>query len=89
MSPRLSTRVVGPTLGNTLRSPVATIMSLNYVGNHGVHQIFLNPSLNAYASRGLPLARWLPVAAGHRDLEGQAARPGSGSHGTTEANTCS
>jgi hypothetical protein len=30
----------------------ATTMSLNYVGNHGVHEIFINPSLNAYAAAG-------------------------------------
>jgi hypothetical protein len=31
---------------------VATTVSANYVGNHGVHEIFLNPSLNAYAPAG-------------------------------------
>ncbi|MGC2403746.1 MAG: carboxypeptidase regulatory-like domain-containing protein [Acidobacteriaceae bacterium] len=30
----------------------ATTMSLNYVGNHGVHEIFINPSQNAYAAAG-------------------------------------
>jgi outer membrane receptor protein involved in Fe transport len=30
----------------------ATTFSLNYVGNHGVHEIFINPSLNAYAAAG-------------------------------------
>ncbi len=29
-----------------------TTLSLNYVGNHGVHEIFINPSLNAYAAAG-------------------------------------
>jgi hypothetical protein len=46
----------------------ATTMSLNYVGNHGVHQIFINPSLNAYAAAGfaglpstVPDSRFGPV----------------------------
>jgi hypothetical protein len=46
----------------------STTMSLNYVGNHGVHEIFINPSLNAYAAAGfaglpstVPDARFGPV----------------------------
>jgi len=30
----------------------STTVSANYVGNHGVHEIFINPSLNAYAAGG-------------------------------------
>jgi hypothetical protein len=29
-----------------------TIVSANYVGNHGIHEVFINPSLNAYAPSG-------------------------------------
>jgi hypothetical protein len=29
-----------------------TIVSANYVGNHGIHEVFINPSLNAYAPLG-------------------------------------
>jgi hypothetical protein len=35
-----------------------TTVSANYVGNHGIHEVFINPSLNAYAPlgfAGLPL----------------------------------
>ena len=46
----------------------ATTMSLNYVGNHGVHEIFINPSINAYATAGfaglptaVPDSRFGPV----------------------------
>src|ERR1700685_1236229 len=36
-----------------------TTGSINYVGNHGIHEVFINPSLNAYAPlgyAGLPTA---------------------------------
>lgn len=36
-----------------------TTVSANYVGNHGIHEVFINPSLNAYSSAafaGLPTA---------------------------------
>jgi hypothetical protein len=36
-----------------------TTASLNYVGNHGIHEVFVNPSLNAYAPQGFS---GLPVA---------------------------
>jgi hypothetical protein len=29
-----------------------TTGSVNYVGNHGIHEVFINPSLNAYAPSG-------------------------------------
>jgi hypothetical protein len=29
-----------------------TTVSANYVGNHGIHEVFINPSLNAYAPSG-------------------------------------
>jgi Carboxypeptidase regulatory-like domain len=37
----------------------STTASINYVGNHGIHEVFINPSLNAYAPSGfagLPIA---------------------------------
>ena len=56
----------------------ATTMSLNYVGNHGVHEIFINPSLNAYASAGfaglpstVPDARFGPVTELQSDATSQ------------------
>ncbi len=36
-----------------------TTVSANYVGNHGIHEVFINPSLNAYAPLGFA---GLPVA---------------------------
>jgi hypothetical protein len=36
-----------------------TMVNANYVGNHGIHEVFINPSLNAYAPfgfTGLPTA---------------------------------
>jgi outer membrane receptor protein involved in Fe transport len=56
----------------------ATTMSLNYVGNHGVHEIFINPSLNAYASGGfaglptaVPDSRFGPVTELQSDATSQ------------------
>jgi outer membrane receptor protein involved in Fe transport len=56
----------------------ATTMSLNYVGNHGVHQIFINPSLNAYAAAGfaglpstVPDSRFGPVTELQSDATSQ------------------
>jgi outer membrane receptor protein involved in Fe transport len=56
----------------------ATTMSLNYVGNHGVHEIFINPSLNAYASAGfaglptaVPDSRFGPVTELQSDATSQ------------------
>ena len=37
----------------------STAASINYVGNHGIHEVFINPSLNAYAPSGFA---GLPVA---------------------------
>jgi Carboxypeptidase regulatory-like domain len=55
-----------------------TTMSLNYVGNHGVHEIFINPSLNAYASGGfaglpsaVPDSRFGPVTELQSDATSQ------------------
>jgi outer membrane receptor protein involved in Fe transport len=56
----------------------ATTMSLNYVGNHGVHEIFINPSLNAYAVAGfaglpttVPDSRFGPVTELQSDATSQ------------------
>jgi outer membrane receptor protein involved in Fe transport len=56
----------------------ATTLSLNYVGNHGVHEIFINPSLNAYASAGfaglptaVPDSRFGPVTELQSDATSQ------------------
>ncbi len=53
-------------------------MSLNYVGNHGVHEIFINPSLNAYATAGfaglpsaVPDSRFGPVTELQSDATSQ------------------
>ena len=53
-------------------------MSLNYVGNHGVHEIFINPSLNAYAAAGfaglpstVPDSRFGPVTELQSDATSQ------------------
>ena len=37
----------------------STTASINYVGNHGIHEVVINPSLNAYAPSGFA---GLPVA---------------------------
>jgi hypothetical protein len=55
-----------------------TTLSLNYVGNHGVHEIFINPSLNAYAATGfaglpstVPDSRFGPVTELQSDATSQ------------------
>jgi hypothetical protein len=55
-----------------------TTLSLNYVGNHGVHEIFINPSLNAYAGAGfaglpstVPDSRFGPVTELQSDATSQ------------------
>ncbi len=48
-----------------------TVASLNYVGNHGQHELIVNPSLNAFNPGGTPLSDLPPTAPDTRFSEVQ------------------